>query len=409
MRKPDLSKLAFMKETPPQVRRLFVILPVAVVALAAIFIILGFFRRAPQMAMPPQGVILAEATLKEMAGASEFVAQTEADSSVDLLARVSGFLVAKGFKDGDVVRKNQVLFQIEPDQYQSQVESAEAKLLSAQAQLDRASLDFRRITDLYNKKTSPKSDYDSAKASFEVATGEVMSAQAALTQARLNLDYASIKAPFAGRVSDTPFSEGALLGPESGVLATLVSLDPIQVSFGVSDKAMASIRTIHGYDKAEGMGDWQVRLRLSNGQVYDRIGRLTYVAPLVDPKTDTVKMKATFPNPDHVLYPNQIVTAIVERARPIKRVTVPQEAVLTDDEGNFVLMPKAVDGENGPTYVAEARRVTTDGEAGADYVIKEGLAAGDKVIVKGLMSGGAALADGAAIRVIEPQAQGGGE
>ncbi|UQZ91028.1 hypothetical protein C4J81_18115 [Deltaproteobacteria bacterium Smac51] len=398
-KKPEYKEPA--KNTPKNMKILFVAIPVAIVALAAIFIVFGFLRGTPPIAMPPQQVILGEVTAKDVNTSMEYVAQMEADNSVDLLARVSGFLISKNFSDGDLVKRDQILFQIEPDQYQALVDTAEAKVISTQAQLDRATLDFNRISDLYRKKTSPKSDYDSSKATYEVAKAEVMSAQASLTEAKLNLGYASIKAPFDGRISDTPFSEGSLLGPDSGVLAKVVSLDPILVTFGVSDKSITSVK---GTDisNQESADDWQVRLRLSNGAIYSHIGKISYISPLVNPMTDTVKFKAKFENPDKILVPNQIVTAIVEKVHPARRLLVPKEAVLTDTDGNFVYLPKQSD--DGQQMVTEMRRVTLDGELDKDYIIKEGLSEGEKFILKGLMSGGATLTPGAAIQISEPQA-----
>ena len=396
---------------------LFVIIPLAIVALAAIFIGLGFLRGAPPMAMPPQAVILGQVTADNVNISREYVAQLEADNSVDLLARVSGFLVSKNFADGDLVKKGQLLFQIEPDQYQALVDTADAQLLSAQAQFYRATLEFNRITDLYNKRTSPKSDYDSSKAAYEMAKGAMMSAQAGLTEARLNLGYASIKAPFDGRISDTPFSEGSLLGPESGILAQVVSLDPILVTFGVSDKIITRVKGANA-PTWQNADEWQVRLRLSNGEVYGHAGQLSYIAPLVDPQTDTVKFKAKFANPDNTLSPNQIVTAIVEKIHPDKRLMIPKEAVLTDTDGNFVYMPKEVDdGAGGKKLTADMRRITLDSELDKNYIIKEGLAEGDKFILKGLLSGGATLTPGATIQIApapgadgqKPQPENGGD
>ncbi len=391
---------------PANMKPLFVIIPLAIVALAAVFILLGFLRGAPQMAMPPQMVVLGEVVTRDINTSMEYVAQLEADKSVDLLARVSGFLQTKNFADGDTVKKGQLLFQIEPDQYQALADTAEAAVISAQAQVDKATLDFNRITDLYNKRTSPKSDYDSSKADYEVAKAALMSAQATLTEAKLNLGYASIRAPFDGRISDTPFSEGSLLGPDSGVLATVVSLDPIQVTFGVSDKFISAMRG-QGLNQANAK-DWQVRLRLSDGSVYEKTGQLSYVAPLVNPQTDTVRFKAKFENPGGLLSPNQIVTAILEKVHPATRLMVPKEAVLTDTDGNYVLSPKEEDDDQGGRRLtAEMKRVTLDGELDKDYIIKEGLAEGDKFILKGLLANGATLTPGAAIQ-IAPQPEDGG-
>lgn len=275
-----------MSDTQPAVSggkliALFIAIPVLIVLLAGIFILVGQ-RQAPPMAMPPQQVILGQVEARDITESQEYVALMESDNIVELKARVSGFLVAKNFKDGDQVKGNQLLFQIEPDQYQAVLDNAEGAVLSAQAQLDRATLDFNRTADLYRKNTAPKSDFDKAKAEYEVSQAAVMSAIASRTQARLNLQYASIKAPFDGQISDTPYYVGSLLGPESGVLATVVSVDPILVTFGISDKIITDAQRKDMADQGT-IDDWQVRLRLSSGNYYDQIGRFTYIAPTVDP------------------------------------------------------------------------------------------------------------------------------
>lgn len=383
-----------------------ILIPVMVVVLALIAVV-AFEKRPEPQAMRPQPTVLGKVELREISKTWEYVAQMEADHIVDLKARVEGFLVAKNFSDGDMVWTGQVMFQIEPDQYQALLEEAEADVLSAQAQLDRATLDFNRITDLYNKKTSPKSDYDSTKATFEVAQASLMSAKASLAKARLNLDYAAIKAPFDGQISDTPYSVGSLLGPESGVLATVVSVDPILVTFGISDRIMTSTMN-EEMGKQGQLSDWQVRLRLGPDLYYGQPGAFSYVAPMVDRQTDTIKFKAKFDNPDKVLRPGQIVTAVVERKKPERKLIIPKEAVLTDKDGNYVFVPKEVPGNadvpgSKPGQVAEMRRVKVE-ESGLDkeYVVTEGLSDGDVFILKGLMSGGATLMPGAAIEIMAP-------
>ncbi len=401
-----------MFESKRNLRILFVGIPLAIVGLAAVFILI-YMRPIPPLAMPPQPVIMGTVQTRDITESREYVAVMEADHSVDLRARVSGFLVAKNFQDGDLVKKDQLLFQIEPDQYQALLATAEASVLSARAQFDRASLDFNRIKDLYDKKTSPKSDFDRAKADYEVAEAALKSARAGRTQAALNLGYASIKAPFDGRISDTPYSEGSLLGPESGVLATVVSLDPILATFGISEKVISQYQT-EMKNKNLSAADWQVRLRLAPDVCYPEPGPLSYAAPTVDPRTDTIKFKAKFANADKLLRPGQIVTAIVERIKPDLRLVVPKEAVLTDTEGRFVYMVREVPADpekpgSRPGLAAEPRRVTLEqgDPLDKDYIVKDGLEEGEQFILKGLMSGGATLRAGAPVQVATPdQGQG---
>ena len=398
-----------MSEHSKKSNLFYVIIPLLIAALTLIFVLKGQRQPIP-MSMPPQAVILGAVEVRNITESTEYVALMEADNRVDLLARVNGFLLSKNFADGDWVKEGQILFQIEPGQYQAALDDAEANVISAQARLDRATLNFNRISDLYNKKTSPKSDFDSSKADYEVAVAALKSAQASQVRAQLNLDYASIKAPFDGWVSDTPYSVGSLLGPESGILATVVSVDPILVTFGVSDKIFTNSSQQAGNEQRS-LKDRHVRLRLATGQYYDQAGEFEYVAPMVDQKTDTIKFKAKFANPDRRLRPGQIVTAVVERKNPVQSLIVPKEAVLTGPQGNFVYIPKEVPADpkipgSTPGLVAEARPVTVDdGGLDREYVVTSGLAEGEKFILKGLMSMGATLRPGSPIRLAEEAGQ----
>jgi len=376
----------------------FVLIPVGIIVLAVVTILAGW-RRPPSFTMPPQTVVLGEVRTLALADSSEFVAQMEADLQVDLKARVSGFLRRRNFNAGDLVEKDQILFQIEPDQYQALLDMAKAEMISAQAQHDRATLDFNRIRDLYEKKTSTKSDFDTAKAAFEVAEAQVLIARARQVQAQLNLDYATIRAPFTGRISDTPYSEGSLLGPESGVLATVVSTDPILAVFGLSSRLVTAAGIL---GETPDPGDWQVRLRLAPETYFPQTGRLAYIAPVVDPQTDTVKFKADFNNPDGLLRPGQFVTAVLENARPRLKLAIPKAAVLTDAEGQYVLAPLK-DPDSGAWSTERRPVVLEQGETDLDYFIKEGLAEGDRIVVKGLMSGGATLRPGAPVFPAPPE------
>ena len=386
---------------------LSVLIPVGIVVVAALFVLLGRRQPSPPQ-LQPQAVEMAVVEARDITDAMDFVGQLEADHRVDLKARVSGFLVSRNFAGGDQVEKGQILFQIEPDQYQAVLDTARAEVLSAQAQFDRATLDFNRISDLYLKRTSPKSDFDNSKAAFEVAEAQLLSARARETQAQLNLDYAAIKAPFDGRISDTPYSEGSLLGPESGVLATVVSNDPILVVFGIPSRLITYI-LFQDPEKRRGLEDWRVRLRLGSGLYYPQAGQLSYMAPTVDPLTDTVKFKARFANPDESLRPGQIVTAVLESAQSQRRLVAPKAAVLTDVEGRFVYTVRevpAADGRPGG-LVSERRPVELGpGETESEYFIKSGLKEGEQIIVKGLMSGGSTLPTGAPVRLAAPSGGG---
>jgi membrane fusion protein (multidrug efflux system) len=386
-------------------KNIFVLIPAVIVVLALLAILSGWLWQTPPVPPSPQKVTLTEVTTTEALSSFEIIGVLEADQKVDLLARVSGFLTGIKFKEGDPVKKGQVLFTIEPDQYQAALASAEAGSLSAAANFTKSELDFNRTNDLFNKRTAPKSDLDNAQAALDVAKASTLSARAALDQARLNLGYTTVRAPFDGRVSDTPFSEGSLLGPESGVLATIVSQDPILADFGISDKYMAAMRLGEGTLPGQTVENIQVRLKINGEKFYPEPGELIYRAPLIDRGTDTIKLKASFKNPEAVLLPGQSVVISLTAKVPPKLLLAPKAAVMTSSRGNFVyqaVMGKAPGKDEGPEYLqAKATFIKLGREFDNGYEVLEGLAPGDKIVSLGLMAGGAALRPGAPVEVAE--------
>jgi membrane fusion protein (multidrug efflux system) len=382
--------------------------------LAVLAALSGLFWQTPPVPPSPQKVVLVEAVETEAFSTYEIIGVLEADQKVDLMARVTGFLVGLQFEEGDAVKAGQVLFNIEPDQYLAAQASAEAALLSAKADFTKAELDFNRAKDLYLKRASPKSDFDAAQAALDVARAKVMTAEASLSQAKLNLGYAEIKAPFDGHVSDTPFSEGSLLSPESGALATVVSQDPVLVNFGVSDKYMAATRLGDGPLPGQRLDNLEVRLKINGSTPYPEPGELVYVAPLVDRATDTIKMKARFANPQGILSPNQSVTVSLTAKTPPKALLVPKSAVMTSSQGSFVfqaVMGKAAGAPEGsPEFLqAKVAYLKLGREYDNGYEVLEGLKAGDKVVGLGLMSSGSMLREGAPVEIMDetPQPQAG--
>ncbi|MDR1678018.1 MAG: efflux RND transporter periplasmic adaptor subunit [Deltaproteobacteria bacterium] len=389
---------------------IFVLIPLLVVAVAAAVIGLGLMRGTPQMPMPPQQIQLEEIKYLAASSTLKAVAIVEANESVDLKARVAGFLVGKYFEEGQEVKTGQVLFRIEPDQYQAAMSSALADVSSAQAQMDKATLDYTRAKDLYNKRSTPKSDFDTAQASLDVATAALQSARARLSQAKLNLDYTTIKAPFDGFISDTPFSVGSLLGPESATLATVVAKDPVEVSFGISDTVMGGVRLGDERSGLPGsrLDNIKPRLLLGSGDYYDIDGEITYVAPQIDRQTDTVKFKVRFKNPKGILAPGQSVVVSLEPIEPRKVLILPKSSLMTSSGQSFVYTAEpAPDGGQG--LVAAIKPVKIGYEFNEGFEILSGLKEGDKVIVLGLMSMGARLRPGAGVVVVNGQAQGSGQ
>jgi membrane fusion protein (multidrug efflux system) len=202
-----------------------------------------------------------------------------------------------------------------------------------------------------------------------MAAASILEAQAALEQAEINLGYTEIHAPIAGRIGRADLSVGNLVGPDSGVLATIVSQDPIYVTFPVSQRQLLA----HRGERGEPV----VRVTLPDGTLYEHAGRLNFLDVQVDPGTDTVTVRAELPNPDRVLVDGQFVGVRVERGEPERVLAVPQAALQLDQAGPYVLV---VGGDDK----VEARRVTLGDAEGAQVVVEGGLNQGERIIVEGI-------------------------
>ncbi|MDR2198143.1 MAG: efflux RND transporter periplasmic adaptor subunit [Deltaproteobacteria bacterium] len=391
-------------------KHIFIIIPFIIVLLAGLVILKNVLRPEAPMIRPPARVGVFEAAYRPVRNSFEIIGKLEADKSVDLVARVSGFLEEKNFQAGDRVREGAVLFQIDPKAYRAAFEAAQGNLMSAQAQLTQAALNFQRISDLYRKKTTPKSDVDNAQAALDVARAAVVTAQGNLVQAELNLEWAQVKAPFAGEISDSPFSEGSFVSPSSGALATLVASDPIQARFGLSDRLLAELRFGEAASSLP-RGDLlevEARVKINGEFVYQEPGKISYVSPLVDKSTDTVQLKAVFPNAAGKLVPGEIVTVVISDSKDRDVILVPKNSVLyTAAAGSFVyVLGQRKDSEGKPLegHAAEQRVVQRGVEFPEGIEITAGLKPGEKVIDLGLMNSGALIQPGTPVELIEDPA-----
>ena len=354
-------------------------LMVVVIAAGAGWCLFGQQAKAPQSAAAPPPAPAVGVRLAAMKGVSqsfEFVGRIKALEKVELRARVEGFLEKVLFREGQDVKTGELLYQIEKVQFQAALDQAKANLAVAEATLTNAKLEYERSLELSKRNFSPQSDVDQKKAALDTAAGRVMQVKAALTQAQVNLDYTDIRAPIDGRIGRTAYTVGNLVGPASGVLATIVSQDPIYVLFPVSVRDLEAIRAARRKEDG-GMAKIDIRVRLPDGQEYPHRGVWNFTDPQVDPQTDSLIMRATMPNPDRILSDGQFVTAIIRERQELPRLVVPQSALQVDQSGYYVLV---VDDQRK----VEQRRVQTGPDRGTDIVINSGVKEGDKVIVDGI-------------------------
>jgi len=338
----------------------------------------GTGKPAPTAAQaaPAPAVGVRPAATRPVSRSFEFVGRVKAVNLVEVRARIEGFLDKVLFTEGQDVKAGDLLYQIEKVQFQSALDQAKGNLLVADAAAVNAKLEYDRQVDLVKRQYTPQSVLDKDKADLDAASGRKMQAEAAVIQAQANLDYTDIRSPIAGRIGRTTRTQGNLVNPASGVLATIVSQDPIYVLFPVSVKDLETIREARRKEGG-GLAKIEIDLRLASGQPYPQKGTWNLTDPQVDQTTDSLIMRATLPNPDRMLIDGQFVTAVIRERAQEARLVVPQAALQIDQAGSYVLV---VDSQ----HKVERRPVTTGDNIGTDIVVNTGLAAGDKVIVDGM-------------------------
>jgi membrane fusion protein (multidrug efflux system) len=319
----------------------------------------------------PVGVVAAEQ--QPVARSAEFVGRIEAPGRVDVRARVTGYLDAVLFKEGDRVREGDALYRIDQAPFQAAVQQAQGALLRAQAEYTNATLQARRSEELVKTSAASEAERDRRVAAQQASQGEVVTADANLRTAKINLGYTEITAAISGIIGKTRVTKGNLVGPDSGVLTTIVSQDSMYVAFPVSQREFLTVKRseLQANDRKV-----QATIRFSDGSAYDKPAVIDFLDVMVDRATDTVLVRATIPNPDAVLIDGQLVRVTVQGDRPEEKVLVPQAALLADQQGTYLFV--AQDGK------AEIRRVKVGGEKGADAVLDSGLSGGEQVIVQGM-------------------------
>jgi membrane fusion protein, multidrug efflux system len=380
--------------TPAVLWRLAVALAVAAVAA-------GCSKQAPpppQRPAPEVSVITVQP--RTIPYVVNYVAQTESSRQVDIVARVSGFLDKIAYKEGDLVREGQLLFQLDPKPFQAQLEAARGELQSQKARLTTAESTLARVKPLAAQNALSQADLDKAQGEFDAAKAAVFSAQAKVTEAELNLGYATIRSPVTGLASRAAQREGAYLNSMSAdaKLTYVAAVDPIWVTFSVSQNQTAKLREMvaKGLLVVPKNQQYEVELVLSDGSRYPHKGRISFADPSFSQDTGSFMVRAVLPNPKMELRPGMFVTAFVQGAVRPDAIVVPQLAVQQGSNGHLVYVVK-------PDGNAEVRPVVVGDYIGEkDIVVLSGLNAGDRVVVDGVMK----VVPGRPVRIAEPGAAG---
>lgn len=328
---------------------------------------------------PPPEIKVAVPLAQNVIPYEELTGNTVAFATVDLVARVEGFLISQNYVDGSIMKKGDTLFVIEQTMYKAQVKEAEAQLDGAKAKLVQSEAEFTRQETLLRQNVTAQNTYDQAKAKRDSDRANVENAEGNLTIAQTNLGYTTVQAPFDGIVSKHLISVGELVGNGKATkLATIVQLDPIYVEFNVSEQDVLKIRQNLANRRlsVEELGKIPLDIGLMNEEGYPHQGFLNYVAPEIDAQTGTILVRGLFKNPDRDLIPGFFARIRLPMGLGSTAVLlIPNRVIAEDQAGKYALI---VNKDN----VVEQKRIKT-GQllVGGLRVITEGLAADDRVVL----------------------------
>ena len=358
--------------------KLITIIIVAVIVVPIIFqtakkFYLGTMMQK-MMGMPTK-VVMATVESKPIKDEADFVGRIETTTEVKVVSRVNGWLQKQFYKDGDIVKKGQLLFQIEPDEYALAVKNAEAALRQVQASYEHSAVELQRAQKLVKGDYVSRSYYDNAFARHAADKASVDAAKASLATAKLNLSYTKIYAPCDGKMGEGLIDEGNYVTAQTGELAKLVAINPIYVSFTLKESDLNRFRAS---EETNNM-DADVSIKLSDGTVYRETGKVDFINNEIDKDLGTILVRSTFSNNEGKLIPNDFVRVILTSRSEKDVLLIPQSAVMESVNGKYVW----VADENG---FAKQQDIEVAGTYQDKWIVKDGLKAGDKVIGTNLQS-----------------------
>jgi efflux pump periplasmic linker bepD len=311
----------------------------------------------------------------------EFSARAQGSKETEVRARVGGILLKRNYVEGSAVKEGDVLFEIDPDQYQVALDRAVANMAQVEANLKNAETDWQRKDKLAKDRIVSEKALDEARAALDSYKAAYLQAKAEVNAAQLNLDYTKVTAPISGITSMETQSEGSLI-TANGELTTITQLDPIYVIFSASENEILSLTNMvdrglikNPYNKSEIFA----RVQFSDGTTYNQDGKINFINPSIDETTGTIKLRAVFPNPEQRLRPGQFLRLVMEGLTRINALLVPQEAVMQSGAGSYVYRVN----DEGKVESVQIRTglIAPDGS----WIIDEGLNPGDVIVTGGLM------------------------
>src|SRR4029077_4287293 len=333
----------------------------------------------------PSAVGVMEAVKRPITETNEFLGRIEATNRVSVVARVTAFLEKRNFVEGAEVKSGDLLYQLERGPFEADLKSKQAQVAQLQATLVNAKLTTDRARTLLGGPAGQQSTYDAALANQQSLEAQVQAAQAQVEASQINLDYTEIRSPIDGMIGRTAVTEGNVVSPSSGVLTTIVSQDPMYVTFPVSVREALTLRD--RYVPRGGFKAVAIRIRLPDGRPFDQVGQLNFVSNTIVQNTDTITLRGTIPNPTihdatpgltvRELTDNEFVTVLLEGVQPVEVVAIPRSAVLADQQGDYVFVV-------GADNKAEQRRIKLGQSTSTVASVTSGISPGDKVIAEGL-------------------------
>ncbi|MGH7043893.1 MAG: efflux RND transporter periplasmic adaptor subunit [Acetobacteraceae bacterium] len=356
----------------------------ALLALAVAGTTPAFAQKPGPQGPPSVGVV--QAKPEQITETSSYVGRIQSENRVALVARVTAYLEQRDFVEGSEVKQGQMLYRLEQPPFQADLAAKQAAVAQAQAQLQNATLAFRRAESLIKTPAGQQSLVDSARATMLSDAALMQAAQAQMRASQINLGYTEIKAPIAGKIGRSAVSVGNVVSPGSGTLDTIVSQDPMYVVFPVSLTDVLDLR--HRYAGGGGFDSVQIRIKLPDGRTYGQTGKLDFVDNTVSTSTDTVILRGTIPNPpvsdlkvggatQRELIDGEFVTVLVEGTQPVSLLAIPRAAVMTDQQGDYVY---TVDAQHKVVLT----RITLGQSTATVATVPTGLAKDETVIVEGL-------------------------
>jgi RND family efflux transporter MFP subunit len=334
----------------------------------------------PTEAKPPE-VLYTLPVTKTVTDYESFTGRTDAFKTVDVRARVSGYLDKINFKDGDDVKEGEILFSIDKRPYEVEHKRADAALLKAQAHLKRLEADFRRASALIKDRTITPEQYDQVTGDRAEAEADVKAAEAALDSAQLNLSYTEVTAPLTGRASRRQLDVGNLVTQDQTTLTTIVAMDPVYAYFDVDEHTVLRLRKLIQAGKIQSARQSTVPVYLKLADDIDDSGQIegtiNFAENRLDPLTGTLRVRGIFDNPTKFLSPGMFVRVRVRIGYPHEAILIPERALGSDQERKFAYV---INDKDEIVY----RPLTVGRPEGQMRVIDDGLAAGERVVVSGL-------------------------